>query len=221
MKTKALKILGLMSGSSLDGLDLALCRFDHTGNNYSFSVIRSETIIYPAFIKDRLKSSMLLGTEDLISFDHEYGRFIGKTCLDFLVRNSLEADYIASHGHTVFHDPSKGYTLQAGNGHDIAVACGIPVIWDFRSMDVALGGQGAPLVPVGDDLLFSQYDACLNLGGIANISYRKAGSRIAFDICPVNMALNELAERAGLEFDEDGMLGRQGKIREGILNSLE
>ncbi len=221
MKLKPMKILGLMSGTSIDGLDLALCTFSHSEDRWNYKIIQTETIQYASGIKDKLKNSMELSSADLVKLDHEFGMMIGGICVDFLQRTGESAELIASHGHTVFHNPSKSYTLQIGNGHDIVAGCGIPVIYDFRSMDIALGGQGAPLVPVGDNLLFSEYAACLNLGGFSNISYNSAGKRIAYDICPLNIALNYLAEKLHKEYDEDGQSGREGKVIEELFEKLE
>jgi len=132
-------------------------------------------------------------------------KFTGQQINRFIKEHQLSPDLIASHGHTVFHQPENRFTFQAGNGVCIASEAGIPTVADFRSGDVALGGQGAPLVPVGDRLLFSEYDSCLNLGGFANISFEKNDKRIAFDICPVNFILNDLARKLGKPFDENGV----------------
>jgi anhydro-N-acetylmuramic acid kinase len=153
--------------------------------------------------------------------DLELGAFIGEAIRDFIGEYGLSPGFIASHGHTVFHDPAAGITLQIGNGEEIAGKCGIMVVNDFRSQDVGFGGQGAPLVPVGDRLLFGQYDACLNLGGIANISYEENGRRMAFDICPANMVLNMLAGRAGKAYDDRGMMAKRGSVITELLEELE
>lgn len=221
MKLQTMKILGVMSGTSIDGLDLALCTFNYSEGSWGFNIIQTETIQYSREIKDKLKNSMEISPVDLIKLDHEYGTLIGKICYDFLERKAENADLIASHGHTVFHNPSGSYTFQIGNGNDIAAYCGLPVIYDFRSLDIALGGQGAPLVPVGDELLFSDYAACLNLGGFSNISFKLTRKRIAYDICPVNIALNHLAEKMHKDFDEEGQIGRGGKIISELFERLE
>lgn len=149
-----------------------------------------------------------------------YGRYIGLQAKCFLDQHRLSPVLIASHGHTVFHQPQKGMTFQAGNGACIAAETGITTVADFRTGDVALGGQGAPLVPVGDKLLFQDYAYCLNLGGFANISYDYGGERVAFDICPVNFVLNLLAQKMGEPFDDQGKLGRTGVVDESLLHRL-
>ncbi len=215
-----IKILGIMSGTSLDGIDLALCSFGRNHSDWSYKILNVLTLPYPADISDSLNNAIHMKSEDLLSLDHTYGKWIGRISGKFLSDTKMEAHWIASHGHTVFHQPSKGFTLQIGNGNDIAALTGIPVIYDFRSMDIALGGQGAPLVPAGDEYLFGKYDSCLNLGGISNISYKMENRRIAFDICPVNMGLNYIAGKMGLTYDKDGEAGRNGKIIPVILDQL-
>jgi anhydro-N-acetylmuramic acid kinase len=217
---KALNILGIMSGTSLDGLDLAFCNFSRKNSKWNYSVLKAITLSYPKKIKSSLDAAIYFNSEELSIFDHEYGKWIGLVSKKFLREYKLDANWIASHGHTIFHQPDKAFTLQIGNGNDIAAMTGIPVINDFRSLDVALGGQGAPLVPTGDEYLFPAYDFCLNLGGFSNISFKKNGKRIAFDICPVNMGLNYLAGKMGLEFDVGGNAGRKGKLIPGMLNQL-
>jgi len=150
----------------------------------------------------------------------EYGKYIGQQVLNFIEANKFKPDFIASHGHTIFHKPDEQLTLQIGDGNTIAAITGYPVVFDFRSLDVSLGGQGAPLVPIGDKLLFGEYDFCLNLGGFANISFEKNNQRMAFDICPVNFVLNHLAEKEHKSFDTDGELAKSGKVNPELLNEL-
>ena len=221
MIMESMKILGVMSGTSLDGLDLALCKFRCSKGKWNFEVLKAETIQYNLQDKEKLRSSMGLTSAELVKLDHEYGKWIGDICNNFLIRNKVSTDLIASHGHTVFHNPKESYTLQIGNGHDIAAISNLPVIYDFRSMDIALGGQGAPLVPIGDDLLFPEYAACINLGGFSNISFRSGTERIAYDICPLNIALNFLAEKIQKEYDEDGRIGRKGNMNDELFQILE
>jgi anhydro-N-acetylmuramic acid kinase len=155
---------------------------------------------------------------ELTLLDRELGRFYGTLIQKFAGKSKI--DLIASHGHTVFHQPENGMTLQIGSGAEIAAKTGIKTVCDFRSADIALGGQGAPLVPFGDELLFGEYDNCLNLGGYSNISFRKNKKRIAYDICPCNIILNLLANEKEKKYDDKGMMASKGKIDLGLLNSL-
>lgn len=208
MKTNC--ILGMMSGTSLDGLDLALCRFTEN-ESLHFELIEAQTIPYNTQWKEKLSRAMELSGDQLMQLNAELGIWMGKEAALFLGDNPHRCALIGSHGHTVFHRPDLSYSTQIGSGAHIAAESGLPVVCDFRSGDVAYGGQGAPLVPVGDELLFSQYDMCLNLGGIANISAKSGNKRIAFDICPANMALNQIARREGKEYDPSGEMASQGK----------
>jgi anhydro-N-acetylmuramic acid kinase len=152
--------------------------------------------------------------------DSDLGELYGEIINRFHRKYGINPDLIASHGHTVFHDPGNGITLQIGNGQVISSRTGIVVVNNFRQKDVENGGQGAPLVPVGDHLLFREYDICLNIGGIANLSYEKEQKRIAFDICPANMLLNDLAERIGWPFDRDGLIAKSGLCNQTLLGSM-
>lgn len=212
--------LGLMSGTSLDGLDLALCRFRFQKTKWSFSVIRHQTVPYPAAWKKRLAEAHLLSGCDLIQADAAYARYLASAINRFLKKSPVRPEVIGSHGHTVFHQPGNGFTFQLGSGAVIAALTGIDAVSDFRMTDVALGGQGAPLVPVGDALLFGEYDVCLNLGGIANLSFRKNKIRLAYDICPANMVLNKLAFLKGMPFDKNGLLASKGKVNAALLKKL-
>lgn len=211
-----MRILGLMSGTSLDGVDLALCDIDESG----YHVVAADTVPYTSQWRQRLSTLEKASAFDYALANVELGHYLGKAVNDFLKTRGLAAEAVASHGHTVFHQPHLGLTTQIGDGDAIAAETGLPVVSNFRTLDVALGGQGAPLVPIGDELLFGQYDACLNLGGIANISYRENGRRVAFDICPCNMALNDLASRLGLDYDPDGSNARSGHLCDALLFSL-
>jgi len=212
--------LGLMSGTSLDGLDMAICHFEYTSGKWSYTILAAETLAYSNEWKSRLSSAMDLSGLQLSQLDVDLGSWIGEKARDFLNRHNEHAEFIASHGHTVFHQPEHSLTLQIGKGSHIAAATQLPVISDFRSLDVALGGQGAPLVPIGDKLLFGEYDFCLNLGGIANISFELMGQRMAFDICPLNMALDLLARQLDLPFDDSGEIARSGSVNLTLLNQL-
>ena len=211
--------LGIMSGTSLDGLDLALCRFAHSGKKWTHTVEKATTIPYPDPWFRRLEQAHTLDAHSFLLLHKEFGRYMGEQVHVFL-KDSTRPDLVASHGHTIFHTPSQGLTFQMGDGAALAAECGITTVCDFRSLDVALGGQGAPLVPAGDEMLFGNYDFCLNLGGFANISFRKNNRRIAYDICPVNSLLNPLSRKLGLPFDRDGKAGRSGKIIHEVLEAL-
>jgi anhydro-N-acetylmuramic acid kinase len=210
MQKTHLNIAGLMSGTSLDGLDIAVCQFERENNHWTYQIIAAETIPYSDSFRALLTNAMTFSGEELTAFDRSFGKFQGEAVAAFAKKYKLKIDLVSAHGHTIFHNPQKEYTLQIGNGASIYAACGIPVVTDFRSLDVALGGQGAPLVPLGDELLFSEYAACLNLGGIANISFIKDNKNIAFDICPVNIILNYLSGRVGKAYDNGGALASQG-----------
>ncbi len=209
-----------MSGTSLDGLDLVAVEFWQTDIKWEFEIISTKTISYSSDWTNKLSNSPTLSGEKLIELHTKYGRFLGKETKRFIEETGFQPDLVASHGHTVFHQPDLGFTFQIGNGADIAAITGITTVSDFRTGDVALGGQGAPLVPIGDKLLFSDYKYCLNLGGFANISFEENNRRIAFDICPVNFILNHFAEKQGLQFDKNGELGRKGKIETELFEKL-
>ena len=212
--------IGLMSGTSLDGLDICYAKFQNIAN-WEFETLKTETIPYSIKWKIRLQNAILLSAEDLLALDKEYGFYLGEKTQEFISKNNItDLDFIASHGHTVFHQPQRKFTLQIGDGRAIKLITKKPVIYDFRSQDVLMGGNGAPLVPIGDELLFSQYDACLNLGGFSNISLQKNHQRIAFDISPVNVVLNYFAEKLGKNYDENGDFARNGAINFKILEEL-
>jgi anhydro-N-acetylmuramic acid kinase len=220
--TGKMRVLGVMSGTSLDGLDLALCEFEPTGNSWRYCVLKAKTINYPMLWKDFLGRASTMKLDHYLAISNSYGSYIADEINAFL-KGSEHPDAIASHGHTVFHQPSPAntpFTAQFGNGAVIAAETGITTVCDFRSLDVANGGQGAPLVPVGDKFLFSQYESCLNIGGIANISYDLGGERIAYDICYANMLLNYLAEKLGKPYDDGGRIAITGRINEVLLKEL-
>jgi anhydro-N-acetylmuramic acid kinase len=210
-----------MSGSSLDGIDLALVRFTSDDGHYTYNIIAAETLPYPELWQQRLANAFLSKPEDLVPLDKEYGTYLGQRVSEFIKRHEVKPDFVASHGHTIFHKPEQRYTLQIGDGQALADACGVLTVNDFRTEDVTKGGQGAPLVPIGDRLLFSDYDICLNIGGIANLSYELNGQRIAYDICIANQALNWLAQRKGLAYDKDGLIAQHGKVNETLLRRLD
>jgi len=210
-----------MSGTSLDGLDIAYCVFMLEDDSWSFSIEQAETIPYTTEIRNQLSELHIAGDDDIRIMDTELGRFFGQATSDFISKYKLTLDFIASHGHTVLHQPSEGITLQIADGEEIAGICGVPVINDFRTQDVKMGGQGAPLVPVGDRLLFPEYDYCLNIGGIANISYEQENTRLAHDICPANMVLNMLAGMCGKAYDDRGKIAASGQIIPPLLSQLD
>lgn len=236
-----LTIIGLMSGTSLDGVDLACCRFWECDGEMNWKLLAAETVPYTDKWVERLSTLENASAYEYALADVELGHYFGRLVREFVQRHGLAVDYVASHGHTVFHQPHLGLTTQIGDGDAIGAECGLPVVFNFRRMDVALGGQGAPLVPVGDWMLFAGYDACLNLGGIANISCRRLAvgdrrpdgrgaacdtgcnsqSRVAFDICPCNMALNFLARKLGLPYDKDGDVASSGKVIEPLLRRMD
>ena len=210
-----------MSGTSLDGLDICYSKFIKTKSNWDFQILTSETIPYSSEWEHALKNAIRLPSEELLKLDVDYGFYLGEKTSEFISKHKIiNLDLIASHGHTVFHQPKNKFTLQIGDGRAIKSKINKTVIYDFRSQDVILGGNGAPLVPIGDELLFSNFDACLNLGGFSNISLKRNGKRIAFDICPVNIILNDLALKLGKKFDDNGDLARTGLIDYELLDQL-
>lgn len=213
-----MNVLGLMSGTSLDGVDLLLVSLEVKRKRVEYKLIKGDTIKYPASLLSKLKSAQKLNGLELSLLNNELGRFYAKEILKFKRDDYIEL--IASHGHTVFHQPENKLTLQIGSCAEIAAITGIKTIGDFRTTDVALGGQGAPLVPFGDELLFSNYEYCLNLGGYSNISFKKNNQRIAFDISPCNIVLNYLANKKGKSFDKNGELARKGKLNSSLLKTL-
>ncbi len=212
-------ILGIMSGTSLDGLDFALCKFKKQKQKYYYEILETGFFPYNDKIKNELSNAQNLKAFDFIELHKKYGKYIGKKTKQFL-SGKIIPDYIASHGHTIFHKPKQNITFQIGDGAFIVAETKISVISDFRNIDTALKGQGAPLVPIGDKHLFSEYDFCINLGGFANVSYNKKGKRIAFDICPVNFIVNNLMRKIGKEYDEFGNTGKKGKINQELLKQL-
>jgi anhydro-N-acetylmuramic acid kinase len=214
------RVTGLMSGTSLDGVDIAFCIFELKEGKWSYRLEKGETIPYSAEWRSRLSRLENGSALDFARTDAEYGHYLGVITRNFHQLHHLKPDFIASHGHTIFHQPDRSFTSQIGKGSSIAAETGCPVVCDFRSADVALGGQGAPLVPAGDQYLFAEYTHCLNLGGFANISFDSAGERIAFDICPANIVLNHLSAFSGKEYDENGGIARTGTLHPPLLEAL-
>ncbi|WP_324028014.1 anhydro-N-acetylmuramic acid kinase [Maribacter sp. BPC-D8] len=217
---KIYKIIGLMSGTSLDGLDLAYCHIWEKNGVWEFDIKETKSVKYSSEMLNTLKDAISLSAEKLIELHNTYGTYLGEQTSIFINENKLEVDYIASHGHTTHHRPEMGLTFQVGSGQHLANVTGIKVIADFRTNDLALGGQGAPLVPIGDRMFFNEYDYCLNLGGISNVSFEVKDKRIAYDIGLANMILNYITRKVDLEYDEDGKLARSGKINTNMLAQL-
>ncbi len=212
MDTYTYYVLGLMSGTSLDGVDLALCEFTYKEDNWIYNILNADTFKYSNKWIESLQDAENATGRQLVELDHAYGTYLGELVLNFTKQQLVQPDFVASHGHTIFHQPAQHISLQLGNGAYLAANARLPVICDFRTLDIALGGQGAPLVPIGDELLFAGYDFCINLGGISNVSYTLNGQRYAFDISACNMLLNTLANSIGLSYDAGGELARTGEL---------
>jgi anhydro-N-acetylmuramic acid kinase len=216
-------VIGLMSGSSLDGLDICYAQFEEVRGKWSARILHAECMPYTDEWKRNLHGAALQNVPYFLRLHTAYGRYLGETVQSFIDRNELahKVHFIASHGHTIWHEPQAHTTFQLGEGAAIAAVLGLPVISDLRAMDVALGGQGAPIVPIGDSLLFADYDLLLNIGGIANISIHKQENKpVAFDISVANQALNYLAQKAGKAYDEEGSMAAGGKLLLAELSSL-
>ncbi len=219
MKDIEYSIIGLMSGTSGDGLDLVHCTFSFK-SEWNYEILKSTTVPFPADLGNRLMNSHRLSALDLSFLDVEFGRWMGEQVMSFTSGSPSKPDAVCSHGHTVFHQPEKGLTLQIGNGWALHQVTGLRVINDFRMLDVQRGGQGAPLVPVGDRLLFDEVDYCINLGGIANLSTKFKGHRIAFDCCPFNLLLNPQANILGGVFDNLGNWAKEGVVCDSLYTKL-
>jgi len=213
------RVLGMMSGSSLDGLDLCLASFAETETGWTYQLESSETVVYPVFLQQQLASAHTLSGLGLMQLDAALGKFFSAAAADFL-RGKPAPVLLSTHGHTIFHQPEGGFTSQIGGAAQLAAELRLPVAYDFRSADVALGGQGAPLVPIGDALLFPEFAACLNLGGIANISFQHQNKRIAYDLACCNMVLNAASELLGQPYDAGGQLARSGTILPELMHTL-
>ncbi len=210
-----------MSGTSLDGIDLALVHFALKNSQWSFELSQCQTIPYPDEWLNKLKVAVGFSRKKLEILNQEYTVYLGKIISNFITNNKIEnIDAVSSHGHTILHQPQNGFTLQIGNLPEIAFYVNQNVVCDFRVQDVDLGGQGAPLVPIGDQILFAEYDYCLNLGGFSNISFNENNTRIAFDISPVNTVLNFYTNKLGLDFDDKGKISKSGKVNQSLLDEL-
>jgi len=214
------KVIGLMSGSSLDGLDIAYVHLQVGAGKWEYEIVQTACIPYPAGWKKRLEAAPLLPALEYQLLHVEYGQYLGEQVNAFIAAYGLhyQVQLIASHGHTSFHLPHRKMTAQLGDGAALAAATGINTVSDLRAMDLALGGQGAPIVPIGEKLLLGDYPYFLNLGGIANISSHDPF--IAFDVCPANRVLNLLAAAEGREYDEGGRLAAEGQVNAALLEQL-
>ncbi|SHJ12013.1 anhydro-N-acetylmuramic acid kinase [Flavobacterium terrae] len=221
MQNASYNVVGVMSGTSLDGVDLAHINFTIKGGKWYFEIHESETVSYTEEWINRLKNAVDFTETELKSLNKDYTALLSQIIKNFISRYKIEnLDAVCSHGHTILHQPHKGITLQIGNLPEIAELIGQNIVCDFRVQDVKMGGQGAPLVPIGDRTLFSDYDYCLNLGGFSNISFEEKGNRIAFDISPVNTVLNFYAEKLGHKYDDKGDWARSGSINQKLFDEL-
>ena len=216
---KKYNVIGVMSGTSVDGLDISFCRFIKN-KKWKYEILNSKTYHFSNFWKKTLINLHLENEKKIKEIDIEFAKHISDKINHFVEKNKIKADIISSHGHTVFHDPSKKITLQIGSGKVINELCKITTVNNFRKIDIKLGGQGAPLVPIGDKLLFQQYKYCLNIGGFANLSVKANNSVKAFDICPANIALNFYCRKLGKEFDSGGEISRSGNIINSLYDEL-
>jgi len=218
-------VIGVMSGTSLDGIDLAHIEFTYQNKKWNYKLLECETIAYPLEWLNILKIAVDFSDEQLLILDKNYTSLLASAINAFIKKYKLSnIDAVCSHGHTIKHEPENSYTLQIGNLPIISELINQKVVCNFRVQDVKLGGQGAPLVPIGDKLLFSNYTYCLNLGGFSNISFENNTKRVAFDICPVNTVLNFYANKIGLDFDNEGKIAQTGNINQQLfkeLNNLE
>ena len=213
-------VIGVMSGTSLDGVDLAYIKFNHS-ENWAFEIFQSETVSYSEEWLNKLKNAIHFSLSELEELNSSYTKLLASIISEFISKHHLtEIDAVCSHGHTILHQPQNGFTLQIGNLPIIRDLVNQTIVCDFRVQDVQLGGQGAPLVPIGDELLFSEYDYCLNLGGFSNVSFNENGNRIAFDISPVNTVLNFYANELGFPYDDAGNLAKSGSVNQDLLKQL-
>jgi anhydro-N-acetylmuramic acid kinase len=214
-------IIGVMSGTSLDGVDLAHIVFTVKNNKWGFQILESETVSYSIDWLNKLKIAVSFSEAALEKLNQDYTQQLAVIIYDFIKKYDIQnLDAVCSHGHTILHQPQNGFTLQIGNLPEIATLINQTVVCDFRVQDVQLGGQGAPLVPIGDRILFSEYDYCMNLGGFSNVSFEKNKERIAFDISPINTVLNFYANQLGLDYDDKGSISRTGICNENLLQEL-
>ena len=217
------KVIGLMSGSSLDGLDIVYAELLEDRGTWGFEILAADCLPYTQQWVEKLKGATKLNALDYQLLHTEYGHYTGEMVNQFIEENSLhyKVALIASHGHTTFHMPAKKMTAQLGDGAAIAAVTGLPVVSDLRALDVAFGGQGAPIVPIGEKYFFKEFPFFLNIGGIANISINTPEKYIAFDVCPANRVLNMIASHTGRAFDDGGDMAASGTVNKGLLKSLD
>lgn len=221
MKKDYYNVIGVMSGTSLDGVDLAHIQFQIKDSKWVFEILECETISYDSSWVSVLKTAVDYSENQLLELNKNYTQLLASIIADFIKKHTIEnLDAVCSHGHTILHQPQNGFTLQIGNLPEIAKLTQQKVVCDFRVQDVQLGGQGAPLVPIGDRILFSEYDYCMNLGGFSNVSFEDNNTRIAFDISAVNTVLNFYANQLGLDYDDKGQISRTGNCNVDLLNEL-
>ncbi len=214
-------VIGVMSGTSLDGIDLAHIHFSIVGSKWRYEILEAETVSYDLIWLNKLKTAVVFSETELKQLNESYTVLLANCIKTFIAKNNLHnLDAVCSHGHTILHQPQNGFTLQIGNLPEIAKLTNQTVVCDFRVQDVRLGGQGAPLVPIGDRILFADYDYCLNLGGFSNVSFEQKGNRIAFDISAVNTVLNFYANKLGFDFDDKGLISKSGKLNRDLLDAL-
>jgi len=214
-------VIGVMSGTSLDGVDLAHIHFKTRNGKWSFEILESETIPYSENWIATLKNAVDFSKSELQQLNSDYTVLLGAIISGFITRHAIKnLDAVCSHGHTILHQPQNGFTLQIGNLPEIADVTGQTIVCDFRVQDVKLGGQGAPLVPIGDRILFPDFDYCLNLGGFSNVSFEENEKRIAFDISPVNTVLNFYANQLGFDYDDKGTISSTGNVNHELLSEL-
>lgn len=221
MQNQTYNVIGVMSGTSLDGVDLAHIHFSITDGKWDFEILEAETVSYNKDWINKLKTAVDYSESELKNLNEDYTILLGSIIRNFIEKHSLkDLDAVCSHGHTILHQPQNGFTLQIGNLPEIAKIIQQKVVCDFRVQDVELGGQGAPLVPIGDRILFSDYEYCLNLGGFSNVSFEQDGNRIAFDISPVNTVLNFYANQLKLDYDDKGTISKSGQLNARLLSDL-
>ena len=214
-------VIGVMSGTSLDGVDMAHIHFSIDAGVWHFEILETETVPYSQEWFNKLKNAVQFSESELIQLNFNYTKLLAEIINDFIAKNNIEnLDAVCSHGHTILHQPQNGFTLQIGNLPEIAKLINQKVVCDFRVQDVKLGGQGAPLVPIGDQILFSNYDYCLNLGGFSNVSFIENNARVAFDISPVNTVLNFYANQLNLDYDDKGLIAQSGKLNQYLFEEL-